>query len=195
MKNDRVDECHFGRVFLGSLPVDVRPRMPESVFAPEAAVNPNVKAFLDMIAVSELGERLLAVSDNGYNVIVGSTPSRPILFESYADHPRRAVTLRIGEKNVRSTAAGRYQLLARYFDAYKRQLGLKDFSPAAQDAIAVQQIRERGALADIEAGRFGPAVRRVKNIWASLPGAGYGQHENELAQLQAAYLRAGGTLA
>jgi len=114
-------------------------------------VNPNVKAFLDMIAVSELGERLLAVSDNGYNVIVGSTPSRPILFESYADHPRRAVTLRIGEKNVRSTAAGRYQLLARYFDAYKRQLGLKDFSPAAQDAIAVQQIRERGALADIEA--------------------------------------------
>ncbi len=158
-------------------------------------MNANLKAFLDMIAVSELGERLLAISDNGYNVIVGSTASRPILFESYADHPRRLINLRIGGKNVRSTAAGRYQLLARYFDAYKRQLGLQDFSPAAQDAIAVQQIRERGALADIEAGRFGPAVRRVKNIWASLPGAGYGQHENDLARLQTAYLRAGGTLA
>ena len=41
---------------------------------------PQIKAFLDMIAWSELGEELIDISDNGYNVIVGSTPSRPILF-------------------------------------------------------------------------------------------------------------------
>jgi muramidase (phage lysozyme) len=154
----------------------------------------NLRAFLDMIAVSELGEGLLAVSDNGYNVIVGSTPKAPILFDSYADHPRRVMALRIKGRIVKSSAAGRYQLLARYFDAYRRELELTDFSPAAQDAIAIQQIRECRALPDIEAGRLLSAIRRVKNIWASLPGAGYGQHENAAEKLQAAYLKAGGVM-
>ena len=148
----------------------------------------NKKAFLDMIAVSEIGAPLLAKSDNGYNVIVGGD-----LFQGYADHPRKLVDLpRLG---IKSTAAGRYQLLARYFDAYKKQLGLKDFSPASQDAIALQQIRERRALDDIDAGRFADAVKKCRNIWASLPGAGYGQHENSIDKLQAAYVAAGGRLA
>jgi muramidase (phage lysozyme) len=141
-----------------------------------------------MIAYSEIGPRLLANSDNGYNVIVGGT-----LFIGYEDHPRKLVDL--PKLGIKSTAAGRYQLLSRYFDAYKKQLGLKDFSPASQDAIALQQIKERRALADIEAGRFTEAVAKCKNIWASLPGAGYGQHENALDKLQAAYVAAGGSLA
>lgn len=156
-------------------------------------MNANRKAFLDMIAFSELGAQLLELSDNGYDVIVGSTPKKPILFSSYADHPRRRINLpRLG---IKSTAAGRYQILARYFDAYKKQLKLPDFSPASQDAIALQMIRERRALADIDAGNFAIAVRKVANIWASLPGAGYGQHENKLADLEQAYRSAGGTLA
>lgn len=165
-------------------------------------MNPNRKAFLDTIARSELG-RLLAVSDNGYNVIVGSTPAKPILFTSYADHPRRLITLldkeglpmTVNGKVLRSTAAGRYQLLARFFDAYKKQLKLTDFSPDSQDAIAVQQIKEQGALDDVDAGRFAAAVQKCCNIWASLPGANYGQHENKLADLQAAFVAAGGKLA
>jgi muramidase (phage lysozyme) len=158
-------------------------------------MTPNQRAFLDMIAFSELGKALLAKSDNGYNVIVGSTPANPILFDSYADHPRKLQALTIKGNTVKSTAAGRYQLLSRFFDVYKRQLGLKDFSPASQDAIALQQIRECRALPLIDAGRFAEAVTRVSNIWASLPGAGYNQHENELASLQAAYVAAGGQLA
>jgi hypothetical protein len=59
----------------------------------------------------------------------------------------------------------------------------------------VQQIKERRALADIEAGRIRTAITKVKNIWASLPGAGYGQHENDLDRLLSAYLRFGGLLA
>lgn len=152
----------------------------------------NRQAFLDTIAFSELGGRLLAISDNGYNVIVGSTPKKPILFDSYADHPRRLVKI---NENLSSTAAGRYQLLARYFDPYKKLLGLKDFSPASQDAIALQQIKERRALDDIDAGRFDVAVSKVRNIWASLPGAGYGQHENKLADLEAKFIEKGGNLA
>ena len=74
-------------------------------------------------------------------------------------------------------------------------MALPDFSPSSQDAIAIQQIQERRALPDIEAGRFAIAVIKVCNIWASMPGAGYGQRENTLKQLQFAYLKEGGRLA
>lgn len=149
--------------------------------------HPNVKAFLDMIAWSE-GTSRVAGSDNGYNVLVGGT-----LFTGYADHPRKLVPLpRLG---IKSTAAGRYQLLSKYFDAYKKRLGLKDFSPGCQDAIAIQQIKECGALDEVMAGRFDEAVKLCARIWASLPGAGYGQHEHKLADLKAAYTQSGGTLA
>jgi muramidase (phage lysozyme) len=147
-------------------------------------MSPNLKAFLDMIAVSE---GTAGKGDDGYNVIVGGG-----LFESYNDHPRKLVWIRPG---LASTAAGRYQLLSRYYDAYKKQLNLPNFSPLSQDLIAVQQIRERGALQDIEKGYIGVAIDKVKNIWASLPGAGYNQHENKLDKLIAAYKDAGGTVA
>ncbi|AOY90399.1 glycoside hydrolase [Cupriavidus sp. USMAA2-4] len=153
---------------------------------------PNIRPFLDMIAVAELGRALIAKSDNGYNVLVGSTPAAPKLFRSYADHPRQLVLIRAG---LSSTAAGRYQVLARWYDIYRRQLGLTDFGPVAQDRIAVQQIRERLALQLITAGRFDEAVSRVRNIWASLPGAGYGQNEHSLDYLRGIYLQAGGVLA
>lgn len=147
-------------------------------------MSPNLKAFLDMIAVSE-GTK--GKGNDGYDVVVGGS-----LFSGYADHPRKLVDLpRLG---IKSTAAGRYQLLARYYDAYKKQLNLPDFSPASQDAIAIQQIKERKALNDIESGNITGAIAKVKNIWASLPGAGYGQHENSVDKLLAAYQAAGGSI-
>lgn len=148
-------------------------------------MNQNRKAFLDMIATSEgtikFGDK------NGYNVIVGGG-----LFNSYVDHPRQLVDL---GKGLLSTAAGRYQLLSRYFSYYKKTLHLPDFSPASQDAIALQQIKECKALADIDAGHFDVAVKKCARIWASLPGAGYGQHENTIDHLRLAYQKAGGTFA
>jgi muramidase (phage lysozyme) len=152
----------------------------------------NIRAFLDMIAWSEIGPGLLAVSDDGFDVIVGSTPAMPILFGSYADHPRLAVQIRPG---LISTAAGRYQILKRIFDHYKKTLNLPDFSPASQDKIAVQLIRECRAMADIEAGRIELAIIRCRSRWASFPAAGYQQHENKMAALIAAYKQAGGILA
>ncbi|MFV8603852.1 lysozyme [Ralstonia pseudosolanacearum] len=146
----------------------------------------NVAAYLDMLSFSEGTDNgRQPTRDRGYDVLVGGG-----LFVSYADHPRILVELpRLG---IKSTAAGRYQLLARYYDPYRRQLQLVDFGPVAQDAIAVQQIRERGALADIQAGRLAVAIAKCKNIWASLPGAGYGQHEQAFEMLRAHYLRCGG---
>jgi muramidase (phage lysozyme) len=147
----------------------------------------NRKAFLDMLAWSE-GTSTIPGSDNGYNVLVGATPAHPLLFESYADHPR------IYNPDLDSTAAGRYQLLARYFDPYKQLLNLPDFSPASQDAIALRQITERRALTDVDAGNVSLAILKCSTIWASLPGAPYGQRQHKLSELQAVYLKASGTL-
>lgn len=145
----------------------------------------NLSAFLDMIAISE---GTFGKGDDGYNVIVGGS-----FFTNYSDHPRKVINL--PKLGIKSTAAGRYQLLMRYYDAYRKQLNLASFSPMCQDQIAIQQIRERKALEDVEAGRFDVAIEKVKNIWASLPGAGYGQHENKLDKLRIAYVERGGTLA
>lgn len=148
----------------------------------------NRLAFLDMIAVSEIGAPLLAVSDDGYNVLVGATAAKPLLFKSYTDHPN------ILNAALRSTAAGRYQILNRWWRLYKAQMYLRDFSPISQDRYALQQLKEHGALPLIDAGRFDEAVAKVANVWASLPGAGYGQHENKLEHLRDAYIAAGGSV-
>lgn len=81
-------------------------------------LNPQRKAFLDMVAWSEGTDNGLQPTRNhGYDVIVGGE-----IFTDYSDHPRRLVTL---NPKLKSTAAGRYQLLSRWWDAYRKQLGLK----------------------------------------------------------------------
>lgn len=139
-----------------------------------------------MIAVSEGTE---SIGDRGYNCLVTSTPQNPKLFSSYADHPRVVMEVRPG---LHSSAAGRYQILAGMYDAYKSIIPLPDFSPNSQDIIAIQMIRECGALADISNGNAEAAIGKCSSRWASLPGAGYGQHENTLAALMAAFTSAGG---
>lgn len=150
------------------------------------ALNAQRKAFLDMLAWSEGTDKPGQPTKNrGYDVIVGGS-----LFASYADHPRKLIDL--PRLKIKSTAAGRYQLLARYWDAYRKQLGLNDFSPANQDAVALQQIKERGALPLIDRGDIRQAIDRCSNIWASLPGAGYGQFEHKADALIAKFKAAGG---
>ncbi|WP_250451225.1 glycoside hydrolase family 104 protein [Caballeronia sp. ATUFL_M2_KS44] len=154
-----------------------------------AAGGKNRVAFLDMIAASEIGTVLMAKTDDGYNVLVGATPARPLTFKSYVDHPN------VYNAAYNSTAAGRYQILIKWWRIYKQQMKLPDFSPLSQDKYALQQLREHGALPLIDSGRFQEAVAKVANVWASLPGAGYGQHENQMAHLLAAYQAAGGGVA
>jgi muramidase (phage lysozyme) len=143
----------------------------------------NVSAFLQTIRVSEGTS-----GSDGYSILVGGGH-----FDSFADHPRRLVY--IASIGTNSSAAGAYQILRRTWDGVAAKLSLPDFSPASQDRAAVELIRERGALADVRAGRFADAVTKCRKEWASLPGAGYGQRENSLASLQGAYVNAGGNLA
>ena len=80
----------------------------------------------------------------GCSVIVGGE-----LFTDYSDHPRKLVTLNPKLKYLeRRTLPASF----RWWDAYRKQLGLKDFSPKSQDAVALQQIKERGALPMIDRG-------------------------------------------
>lgn len=141
-----------------------------------------------MLAVSEIGYELLNKSDDGYNVLVGGT-----LFDSYDTHPNKLVWL--PSLGISSTAAGRYQILHRNFDYYTKILGLNDFGHFSQDMIALQMIRERNALTLINDGKITEAINKVRNIWASLPGAGYNQHENKLEMLLKAFTDSNGTLA
>ena len=154
--------------------------------------NPNICAFLDMIAHSEIGPALLAASDDGYNVIVGSTAANPILFDDYSKHPARLISPPVIA--VPSTAAGRYQLLSKYFPVYRDQLGLPDFGPESQDRIAIRLIKECKAYNLVIAGDIENAIVQCRSRWASLPGAGYGQHENKVKDLLNAYSAAGGSI-
>lgn len=138
-----------------------------------SAMMSNLQAFLDTIAYSEGTDKPGQPTKNrGYDVVVGGS-----LFTDYIDHPRRLVDL--PKLGIKSTAAGRYQILARFYDAYKKQLKLPDFSPASQDKIAIQLIKECKALDDINAGRIKDALVKCRSRWASLPGAGYGQFEHK----------------
>lgn len=142
-------------------------------------MTPNEQAFLTMLGISEGTVNCPLTQDRGYDVLVGGT-----IFTNYADHPRILVNLGNG---LESTAAGRYQILERYYDAYKISLKLPDFSPASQDAIALQMISECNAIGDINSGDITAAITKCSSRWASLPNSPYGQHTNDLQTLIEAY--------
>ena len=150
----------------------------------------NVAAALDAIAFSEIGPEILAKSDDGYDVIVGSTPQAVKTFIGYTVHPNMRIFL--PKLNDYSTAAGRYQTLNKYAVAYMRDLRLRDFGPISQDTIAVQMMRECHAVSLFIDGKFDAGIIACKSRWASLPGANYGQHENSMDALRGAFMRAGG---
>ena len=94
------------------------------------------------------------------DVIVGGE-----LFTDYSDHPRKLVTL---NPKLKSTGAGRYQLLSRWWDAYRKQLGLAKTSLRKVRTLALQQIKERGALPMIDRGDIRQAIHdRCNHVWAS----------------------------
>ena len=149
-------------------------------------INNQRKAFLDMLAWSEgIDNGRQKTRNHGYDVIVGGE-----LFTDYSDHPRKLVTL---NPKLKSTGAGRHQLLFPLVDAYRKQLGLKDFSPKVRTLWHCSRLRS-GALPMIDRGDIRQAIDRCSNIWASLPGAGYGQFEHKADSLIAKFKEAGGTV-
>ncbi|HIH8281368.1 glycoside hydrolase family 24 protein [Escherichia coli] len=157
----------------------------------------NLRALLDTIAVTEGTSTHPKTKHDGYDVIVTGLDGIPEVFTDYTTHPfsngRRGKVF--NKKGLRSTASGRYQFLVKHWDHYRRQLRLVDFGPGSQDKWAIQLIKERKAMSDIENGFIKPAIMKISNIWASLPGAGYGQHEFTMEKVIEIYKSKGGHVA
>jgi lysozyme len=159
----------------------------------------NVAAFLDVVKHAEG----TAGQADPYRVCYGFSHT----LQSFSDHP--AITGEWGGVQLsdtmcalagfgpgcRSTAAGAYQLIKPTWQAVRHALSLADFSPANQDAAAIELIRRRGALEDVKAGRFTQAVAKCRNEWASLPGNYAKQGQRTLTELAGWYAQAGGTTA
>lgn len=159
------------------------------------AISKNLRAFLDTIAWAEGTSTSSATRCNGYDIVVTGVDGHPEAFTDFRAHPFAAgrPSKPINSKGLTSNACGRYQFMLRDWVHYRDQLHLPDFGPESQDRWAIQLIRERKALPLIEAGRFAEAIAAVRNLWASLPGAGYeGQPMRDLRQLTAIYRAAGG---
>lgn len=156
----------------------------------EANVDAKLKAFLDLIAFSEGTSASPLTRNDGYDVIVSGINGAEV-FTEYEDHPfanglRPAVTVRLVPL-LKSTAAGRYQLLLRFWESYKQMLFLHDYSPLSQDIVALRQIKERGATAPILAGNIAQAIEDCATIWASFPGNEYGQGGRTMPELLKRY--------
>lgn len=94
-----------------------------------------------------------------------------------------------------STAAGAYQIIKGTWVNLRQSLGLTDFSPASQDAAAIELVRRRGALEDVKAGRVAEAIAKCRNEWASLPGNYARQGQRSMETLVSWYTTNGGTTA
>ena len=90
-------------------------------------INNQRKAFLDMLVVGGTDNGRQKTRNHGYDVIVGGE-----LFTDYSDHLAKLHAK--PKTQINRPDATSFFLLV---DAYRKQLGLKDFSPKSQDAVAL----------------------------------------------------------
>ena len=106
----------------------------------DGEINNQRKAFLDMLAWSEGTDNGRQKTRNhGYDV----GPQRRAIYFDYSITLTKLVTL---NPKLKSNGRGRCNFFPVGGMPTCWQLGLKDFSPKSQDAVALQQIKERGAL-------------------------------------------------
>jgi len=126
------------------------------------------KSLLDTIAGPESAGR--------YDVMYGGSR-----FTDFSKHPGQYVTITSGpNKGKKSSAAGKYQFLESTWNSLADDLGLKDFSPASQDAAAFEYARreyQRKTGLDLEKDLVSQDPQKISSIarnlsgkWTSLPG-------------------------
>ena len=146
-------------------------------------INNQRKAFLDMLAWSEGTDNGRQKTRNhGYDVIVGGE-----LFTDYSDHPRKLVTCGKTQINRRRTLPASF----RWWDAYRKQLGLKGLLSKVRTLWHCSRLRSVALYLWLIVVISVENVDRCNNIWASLPGAGYGQFEHKADSLIAKFKEAG----
>lgn len=140
--------------------------------------NPVAQQWLDLIAYAEGTDR--ARKGAGYDVMFGGGR-----FTDFSRHPDRVITTPSFPRG--SAAAGRYQFMPGTFSGVASRLGLKDFSPQAQDQAALELIERRGVNPYTD--RPTPqTVAKLAPEWASLPTlqgkSYYGQPVKSFGELQ-----------
>ena len=131
--------------------------------------NPYVRAFAWAIMEAE------GTTTHGYYTYYGGSR-----LASLAWHPSKAI--KVG--GWTSSASGAFQFLTDTWNGLAYKLGLTDFGVDSQNAAFVELLREKNALTSIMQGDIDTTVYRVRKVWASLPGAGYGQGEKTLEQVR-----------
>jgi lysozyme len=132
--------------------------------------NPFVRAFAFMVMKAE------GTTKHGYYTLFGNTP-----INSLSAHPNTVIKA----GGYHSSAAGAFQFLSKTWTGLAQKLGLTDFSENSQNAAFVELLREKNALIPLLNGDFDTALNLSRRVWASLPGAGYGQGEKSLNQVRA----------
>jgi lysozyme len=118
----------------------------------------NIRAFLKLIRFFEHHRD----GDNVYYTLYGGGS-----FTDTTTHPNQPVT----KWGRTSTAAGAYQILYGTWKEAKDKGIVADFTPESQDKLARWKLKTRGALELVKAGDVEGAVPKLRNEWASLPGA------------------------
>lgn len=149
--------------------------------------NPKVLAFLAMIGESEGADYRTLVHHGRKNSVITDLSRHPNILVKSANG--KAI-----KQSLWSTAAGKYQFLYKTWLRFAKLLGLTDFSPLSQDLAAIAQLNEVGAIPYILKNDIETAISKSRKIWASFPGAGYGQGENSLSKLLKFYNNAVGSV-
>ena len=129
------------------------------------------QVFLSLIAYSEgTGDRY----DLTYNHHV---------FRDFDRHPN----IVIRGSPYYSSAAGRYQFIWHTFtEMQKKCSGIPDFTPASQDNAAVCLLDSRKVNHTefhTTKGALLIEIKKIANVWASLPGSPYGQPTHSMDKL------------
>lgn len=157
----------------------------------------NLNAFLKLLRVAE--------SRDNYGAIVGGGQ-----VTDYREHPWVIDPARPAPAGFNSNASGAYQFIAaarfagdqpgkkRTWEIARDAAGVRDFSPASQDAAAVAILKfpwRQNAYADVIAGNFDVAMRKLAPEWESLAKILDGTYPITYAQAKNIYVQAGGNFA
>ena len=140
-----------------------------------------------MLAWSEGTDNGRQTRNHGYDVIVGGE-----LFTDYSDHPHQTCHAKPKTQiNRRRTLPASFPLVGCLPQAKAAQ---KTTLRKVRTLWHCSRLRSVALYYLVDRGDIRQAIDRCSNIWASLPGAGYGQFEHKADSLIAKFKEAGGTV-
>jgi muramidase (phage lysozyme) len=157
--------------------------------------SPHVRALLRVLSVGEGTKGPTSKCHDPYKIVYGGGCD---VGDEYK-HPKKAVK----KGKWTSSAAGRYQMLYStwagkvnnkgvfkkgWAQKYAKNKDIGDFTPQNQDWAVYNLLVNFYKLKPIlESGDFEGAVKKIKKIWASLPGSGHGQPEVKMTRIKKIY--------